>query len=119
MNKIKIYHKRKRPSLHALLLKCALEAKGLKVLSEHFDGHKHIDLSIPKAKLDIEVDGIQHLKNANQIVSDIQRSHYSQKDGFDTMHIPNEMIENHLQEIASGLAEACKIREKEMHVHLD
>ena len=40
---------------------------------ELHDGHKHIDLTIPKAKINVEVDGIQHLTNADQIVADLSR----------------------------------------------
>ena len=34
------------------------------------------------------------------------------------MHIPNEMIHNHLKEISEALAEASKIRERKIHIHL-
>ena len=35
------------------------------------------------------------------------------------MHIPNEMIHKHLEEIADALAKASKIREHKLHIHLD
>jgi hypothetical protein len=34
------------------------------------------------------------------------------------MHIPNEMIHAHLKEISEALAEASKIKEKEIRVHV-
>ncbi len=107
------------PTKEASDLKNALEQKGVRVMVELHDGHKHIDLTIPKARINVEVDGIQHLTNAAQIVSDLSRGYYSHKNGFDTMHIPNEMVRLHLDEISGALAEASKIREQKLYVHMD
>lgn len=98
----------------AYLLRKALQKLGIRVLSEIDDKHKHIDLSIPSAKMDIEIDGTQHLTDAYQIVSDLRRSHFSDLDGYDTMHIPNSEIKENLGGIASAVAEASKIREDQM-----
>jgi len=114
-----IIKKYRTPTKEAADLKTELEKQGIRVLVELHDGHKHIDLTIPKAKLNIEVDGIQHLTNPQQIVSDLSRGYYSHKNGFDTMHIPNEMIRLHLNEISNALAEASKIREKKICVHME
>lgn len=115
---LKIIHY-KKPTKEAYALREALENLGVKVYSELNDGHKHIDLTIPKAKLNLEIDGIQHLINPHQIVADLDRGHFSDKRGYNTMHIPNEMIRTHLLEIATALAEASKIRERRrIHIHL-
>lgn len=114
-----IIKKYRTPTKEASDLKNALEEKGVRVLVELHDGFKHIYLAIPKAKINIEVDGIQHLTNPEQIVSDLSRGYYSHKSGFDTMHIPNEMIRLHLNEISSALAEASKIREQKIYLHLE
>ena len=45
----------------------ALMNKGIKCELEVWDGHKHIDISIPWAKIDIEVDGLHHYSNPEQI----------------------------------------------------
>lgn len=116
---LNIVKKYRNPTKEASDLKGALEKHGVRVLVELHDGHKHIDLAIPKAKINIEVDGIQHLTNPDQIVSDLSRGYYSHKNGFDTMHIPNEMIRLHLGEISNALAEASKIRERKLYVHVD
>lgn len=115
---LKIIHKSTIPSKEALDLKKALEEKGIRVYKELDDGYKHIDLTIPKAKINIEIDGIQHLINPHQILSDLSRGYYSHKNGYDTMHIPNEMIRKHLKEISEALAEASKIRESKIYIHL-
>lgn len=117
--KIKIVKKFRTPTREATNLKEALEKLGVKVLVELDDGHKHIDLALPKAKINIEVDGIQHLTNPTQILADLNRGYYSHKNGYDTMHIPNEMIRMHLKEISEALAEASNIREKKLSIHID
>lgn len=116
---LKIINKYPTPTKEANDLKKALEEKGVLVYVELDDGHKHIDLAIPRAKLNIEVDGIKHLTDPYQILADLGRGYYSHKNGFNTMHIPNEMIHSHLQEIAKALAEASKIREQKIHIHLN
>ena len=116
---LEIVTKQTVPTKEALALKDALELHGVRVYKELHDGHKTIDLAIPKAKLNVEVDGIQHLTNPEQIVADLSRGYYSHKNGYDTMHIPNEMIRLHLNEISEALAEASRIRERRIRVHVD
>lgn len=108
----------KEPTKEAASLRKELEERGVKVYTELNDKYKRVDLALPAAKLNVEVDGIQHLTDPNQIVADLARGYYSHKLGYDTMHIPNEMIRSHLKAIAEGLAEASKIREKKIRVHL-
>ncbi len=109
----------KSPTPEAKSLKEALETRGVKVLTELHDGHKHIDLALPRAKINVEVDGIQHLTDPKQILADLGRGYYSHKNGYDTMHIQNEVVRKHLPEIADALAEASKIRERKIHVLVD
>ena len=87
------------------MLKNALETKGIKVMMEYHDGFKRIDLFIPDAKLNIEVDGLQHLTNPNQILRDLHRQYYSEKSGYHTIHIQNIVIKHYVKEIAEALAE--------------
>ncbi len=115
---LKIIQNNKISTQEALALKRALEQLGVRVLKEVDDGHKSIDLAIPSAKINIEVDGIHHLTNPYQIVADLGRGYYSHKKGYNTMHIPNEMIRLHLKDIAEGLAEASKIKEQQIHIHI-
>ena len=94
----------------ALLLMEALQKRGVIVEAEHWDGHKHIDIYIPHVDMYIEVDGLYHYTHPDQIMRDFNRNHYSDGDGFDTMHIPNELIETHLEEIANAIANVVKKR---------
>ncbi|MDE2399943.1 MAG: DUF559 domain-containing protein [Patescibacteria group bacterium] len=116
---LKITHPKPQPTKIAIDLKNALENLGVEVEMEAFDGFKYVDIEIPKAKLDIEVDGVHHLTNSEQIIKDLNRGYWSTKDGYNTIHIPNEMVSKYLKEISKALAEASKIREKKIHVHLD
>ena len=109
----------KTPTAEAQSLKNALEQRGVQVYVELHDGFKTIDLALPKAKINIEVDGIQHLTDPKQILADLGRGYYSHKNGYDTLHIQNEMLRKHLDEIADALAEASKVRERKIHVVLD
>ena len=116
---LKIINKHPRPTNEALLLQEALKNRGVKIYVELDDDHKHIDLTIPRAKINIEVDGIKHLIDPKQILADLHRGYYSHKRGYNTIHIQNEMIHKHLDDIANGLAEASKIKEQKLHIHLD
>ena len=104
----------RKPTLEAVKLREALQKLGIRVLTEVDDHHKHIDLAIPDARINIEVDGDQHLTDSHQILSDLKRSHYSDVLGYDTIHIPNAAIRENLGGIASALAEAAKIREEQI-----
>lgn len=119
MNSIHIVHNGfKEPTKEAADLRDELKKRGVKVYVELNDGYKHVDLALPNAKLNVEVDGVQHLTNPHQIVTDLNRGYYSNKLGYSTMHIPNEMIRLHLKEIADALAEASKMLEQKIRVHL-
>lgn len=116
---LKIIKKYRLPTKEADELKKSLEGHGVRVLVEVHDGYKYVDLAIPRAKLNIDVDGIQHLTKPSQILADLNRGYYSHKNGFNTMHIPNEMIRLHLDEISVALAEASRVRERALYLHLD
>ncbi len=104
----------KKSTKEARDLKEALEKLGVRVLAEVDDKHKHIDLAIPSAHINIEIDGEYHLTDSHQIIADLKRAHYSDDLGYYTMHISNHAIHSDLGGIASALAEASKIREEEI-----
>ena len=114
----------KQSTPQAIKLRHELEKRGIRVLTEVNDhGHKHVDLAIPSARINIEVDGRQHYENPFQIMSDLKRSHFSDDEGYDTIHIPNVFIDNDidLPKVAEALAEAAVMREgqlkKKFHHH--
>ena len=96
-----------RSTSEALSLKKELEKRGVIVEAEKYDGHKHIDLVISRAHLNIEVDGNQHYETSAQILSDLLRTKYSAKAGWGTLHIPNILIHRDLEKVADALANAA------------
>ncbi len=105
-----------KPAYYANLLKKYLQNLGLKVDEEVWDGYKHIDLSIDSGKLDIEVDGVQHLTNPIQIVTDLKRSEYSRDDGYETIHIHNMDLKHDAKDIAKAVAKVAEKREEDFSI---
>lgn len=106
----------RHPTYYASLLKKYLQNIGIKVDQEVYDGHKHIDLSIDDAKLDIEVDGMQHLTDPAQIITDIKRANYSRDDGYETIHVHNVDIDHDVEGIAQAIAQVSLKREDDLVV---
>jgi very-short-patch-repair endonuclease len=80
---------------------------------EAFDGHKHVDISIGWAKLNIEIDGKQHILNAKQVYSDLERDSFSHEDGIVTKRFTNEDIDKYVDQIAEAIAKVARKRYKE------
>lgn len=72
----------------------ALKERGVPAQIEKFDGYKHIDIAIPEAKVNIEVDGKHHNYNKNQALSDLKRTYHSFLKGYFTLRIPNSLVYN-------------------------
>ena len=90
----------------------ALQDNGIETVLEFSDGHKHVDIAILNAKIFIEIDGLHHYTNPKQIEADFKRNHFSDGDDFDTIHIPNIIIEHHCDAVAKAIAEMVKKRLK-------
>lgn len=103
-----------KPTKYATILMKLLKKAGIDVKEEFSDGHKHVDLAIPAAKLDIEIDGRQHVNTTSQILSDLKRSSASHDQGYETIHITNNAIYEDAGGVASAVAEASAIREEEL-----
>jgi len=91
----------------------ALKARGIRHKLEEYDGYKHVDISIPWAYLDIEIDGKQHLLNARQAYADLERSSYSEEDGIQTMHVPNDVVDRDVERLADTIAKVARRRYRE------
>ena len=70
----------------------------------------HIDIAIVKAKLNLEIDGLQHNLNYNQAMSDISRTGHSLDKGYTTWHIPNIVVRKNLNKTADEIARSIKKR---------
>jgi alpha-ribazole phosphatase/probable phosphoglycerate mutase len=99
------------PTKQTQLLSDALKERNVHHEIEYFDGHKHIDIAIPSAKIFIEVDGIHHYTDSEQIKRDFKRDHFSDGDDFSTIHIPNEIAESHRKEVADAIAQVVRGRQ--------
>lgn len=105
-----VFSRHSKATWYALKLNKALKRRGITTKLEYFDGHKHIDISIPDARIAIEVDGKQHYIKAKQIESDFGRKRGSFKKGIDTIHIPNVLVRSDCRRIARAIAEVAKRR---------
>jgi len=92
------------PTKQVNALNQALSKKGIKTKLEYWDGHKHVDIAILSAKIYIEIDGLHHYLDPRQIEADFKRNHFSDGDDFETIHIPNELIDKHLENIAEAIS---------------
>lgn len=84
----------KHSTKYAIILYFHLKFRGVPAQLEKFDGHKHIDIAIPEAKINIEVDGAHHNYNTTQALSDLKRTYYSFKKGYYTIRIPNSLAKD-------------------------
>ena len=105
---IPLYNFMKKSTEHTKKLYEALTKREINCEKQKWDNHKHIDLSIDEARLYIEVDGDQHYTSSTQIKKDIVRDYYSSKDGFRTIHIPNRLINDKLDNVADAIAQVAK-----------
>jgi DNA-directed RNA polymerase subunit RPC12/RpoP len=87
---------------------------GLFAELEYWDGHKHVDIHIPSAKLYIEVDGAQHFTNPDQIASDFLRDHYSDDAGYSTFRIPNAIIKEKIDTIVKAILKIITERHEKL-----
>jgi very-short-patch-repair endonuclease len=90
----------------------ALKQRGIECEFEAYDGFKHIDIAIPKARLYLEIDGGHHSTDPTQLDKDLWRDEYSSKEGFQTIHYTNQQIAENLTAIADALVEVIKNRLK-------
>jgi very-short-patch-repair endonuclease len=91
----------------------ALKRRGIKHKLEDYDGYKHVDISIPWANLNIEIDGKQHSLSAKQFYADLERGTYSAEDGIATKRFTNEDIDRYVEQIAGAIAKVAKKRYRE------
>lgn len=99
-------HQKPRPTKKAELLYEALRSRNVPAKLELFDGYKHIDIAIPEARVNIEVDGAHHNQDYKQALSDLKRTLYSFRKGYLTLRIPNSLIsEDRVEETAHFIVE--------------
>jgi very-short-patch-repair endonuclease len=105
---------RDKATPQALKLHDALRAKEIPSFLELWDKHKHIDVAIPKYKINIEVDGQHHNTKPKQALADLKRTFYSYKKGYFTLRIPNSLVEKHFEECIDLIVEMVKFSKGDM-----
>ena len=83
----------------------ALKRERVPAYLEKWDGYKHIDIAIPEAMINIEIDGCHHNLHSNQALADLKRTYHSFKKGYFTLRIPNSLIREHLNEVVDLVIE--------------
>ena len=94
----------------ARLLYEALCKKGVNAVLEYSDGHKTVDIAILPAHLYIEVDGLRHFTNPEQIIRDFKRNHYSDGDDFSTFYVTNQIIDKYLNQVVDALVRVVETK---------
>jgi len=89
----------------AINLYFALKQRGVPAHLEKDDGFKTIDIAVPHAKVNIEVDGGHHNYSSKQALSDLNRTLYSFKKGYSTLRIPNSLVKKNLVQTADLITE--------------
>ena len=105
-------NKQNEPTPQAKRLHEALNKRDIHNELEVDDGYKHTDISIPWARLNLEINGKYHLTDPEHLFRDLERDSYSRLDGIDTIRIPNFYIDSHLDEIANAIAEVARKRQE-------
>ena len=77
---------------------------------EYSDGHKTVDIAILNPRIYIEVDGIQHFTNPEQIMRDFKRYHFSDGDDFSTFYVTNQIIDRYLDEVVNALVKVVEMK---------
>ncbi len=96
------------------ILYLALKNRGLPVLLEKWDGHKTIDIAIPKFRINIEVDGSHHNTNPKQAFADLKRTYHSYLKNYHTFRIPNSLVREKPNETADYLSELIMENQKRL-----
>lgn len=105
-------------TLETIRLYFELKKRGVPAEMEKFDGYKHIDIAIPEAKVNIEVDGGHHNYSTQQALADLKRTYHSFRRGFLTFRIPNSLVydENVLNETADYIVGLLNENVKKQYV---
>ncbi|MBU2612825.1 MAG: hypothetical protein KKB62_03835 [Nanoarchaeota archaeon] len=83
----------------------ALKNQGVPARLEFNDGYKTIDIAVPDAMINIEVDGVPHNSFGKQALQDLKRTYHSIKNGYFTLRIPNSLIDPYFDETVDLIVE--------------
>ena len=58
----------------------------------------------------IEVDGLHHFTDPEQIIRDFKRNHFSDGDDFSTFYVINQILDKYLDQVVDALVQVVKTR---------
>lgn len=100
----------RKPTREAVRLSDELSKLGYRTELEKWDGHKHVDIAVTQARLNIEIDGSYHNYRADIALRDLERTYYSLEKGFVTIRIPNSLVRYRLPQTVIYLDKILKCR---------
>lgn len=103
-----------KPTKYAFMLMRALKKLGVRFNAEVQNKNRYTDIVIPTSKINIEVDGRQHVTDYGQILNDLEKSRNAREKDYDTVHITNHDIYENVGGVASALAEASAVKEEKL-----
>jgi len=106
------YNLRFKPTPYTKKIYLDLKRRGFRVVIEHFDGHKSVDIVAKDAMVHIEVDGSQHNINGELAIRDLWRTYYSYIDGYFTLRIPNSAVYNDLEQTSRAVSKILEENRK-------
>lgn len=104
----------KKTTRETLLIYFSLINRGIDVeLEKEIGNNFRVDLAIPSARINIEIDGEQHNLVSNQALTDLKRTEYSLRYDYYTLRIPNSLVRDFykLDDTIDILVEIIKNRE--------
>jgi len=87
----------------AIQLYYGLKAEGESPMLEWWDGHKYVDLSFSRVKLNIEIDDRYEKLTDEKVLEYLQKSMESFDNGFTTIKVPHALIKYHLKETIQNI----------------
>jgi very-short-patch-repair endonuclease len=83
----------------------ALLKRGVPAELEKEVGYMTVDIAIPDAMVNIEVDGGHHNFDAGQALRDLKRTYHAFRKGYLTLRIPNSLIKANLEQTADYITD--------------
>ena len=102
------WFRKTRATVHAKKLYLALRQRNVPAVLEMHDGHKTVDIAVPRSNVYIEVDGAQHSSNPRQALTDLKRTYFSFLEGYLTLRIPNSLLKKEFSKTVNCIIDFLK-----------
>jgi len=106
--------KNKKTSEQQVFIHLALNHRGIDNILEYCDDHKSVDIAILESKLYVEVNGLHHAYDADQLVRDMKRDAHSFDDGYLTLHVYNVALDGKFNTVVNAIRSISEKRKKQL-----